>query len=140
MKMVSSWFKVVTLSVAPYPDQSPLVRTEVVLRRGDDGVGSDAVYGRVDERSQIPAPPSDANSLVNSTDSNYSVTFAVNSADSERESPSWSDNLFQDGTYHFPSQLSDISFQIYSPRSTLDHAPKNMHIKPSFQTPRESIM
>ena len=106
----SSWFKVATLSVAPYPDQSPLVRTEVVLGKGDDGVSSDAVYGRVDERSQTPAPPSDANGLVNSTDSNYSVTFAVNSADSERESPSWSDNLFQDGTAHFSFQLSYFSF------------------------------
>ena len=49
--------------------------------------------------------PSFVNCLANSIDSNYSVTFAVNSIDSFSCRPVISDNPFQDGTARMPEVL-----------------------------------
>ena len=55
----------------------------MVLGKVDDGVSFDVVYGKVYEyRQDSCLAASDENSLVNSTDSNHLVTFAVNAIDS----------------------------------------------------------
>ena len=65
----------------------------------DDEVSSDPVYGKVlENRRDTDDSPYSVNCLANSTDSNYSVAFAVNFIDAIGSRAAISDNLFQDGT------------------------------------------